>query len=144
MQNRTYRYFKGKPLYAFGHGLSYTKFTYSALGWPASTGKKENATISVSVTNSGDMDGEEVVQLYITGTYKNKNIRSLRGFQRIFLKKGETRMVEFHIAKDDLSILDDNGNAQLYKGPVAIAAGGCQPSMEAIKEKRVTQAYIRL
>ena len=144
MQNRTYRYFKGKPLYAFGHGLSYTKFTYSALGWPASTGKKENATIRVSVTNSGDMDGEEVVQLYITGTYKNKNIRSLRGFQRIFLNKGETRMVEFHITKDDLSILDDNGNAQLYKGPVAIAAGGCQPSLEAIKEKRVTQAYIRL
>jgi beta-glucosidase len=146
MQNRTYRYFKGKPLYAFGHGLSYTTFAYTNLGWPASFGKRKNATIRVTVSNTGNVDGEEVVQLYVAGTAKNglAPIRSLKGFQRIFLKSGEAKQVQFNLTQADLSILDDKGNPQRLKGKVILSAGGSQPDITTLKSKKSTQAYLNL
>jgi beta-glucosidase len=146
MANRTYRYFKGKPLYAFGHGLSYTTFTYTNLGWPASIGKKKNATVRVTVANTGKMDGEEVVQLYVSGQSKNMQvpIRSLKGFQRIFLKKGETKQVQFTLTEEDLSVLDDNGQPQRFTGSVIISVGGSQPDITTLKNKKTTQAFINL
>ena len=89
MKGRTYRYFKGDPIWTFGFGLSYSKFTYSGL-------RKQGKRVSVKVKNDSKQDGDEVVQLYVNGAGgPDDPIRSLRGFQRIHLRAGETRDVEF-------------------------------------------------
>jgi beta-glucosidase len=90
MAGRTYRYFKGKPLYAFGHGLSYTKFTYANL--KVAPAANSTLAVTVDVTNAGARDGEEVVQLYAVPPAAREN-EALCGFKRITLKQGETKTV---------------------------------------------------
>lgn len=127
MNNRTYRYFKGEPLFAFGHGLSYTTFKYSK---PVFNAKK--TIISVEVRNTGTQDGDEVVQLYLS--HKNTDfktpIRTLKGFQRVYLKKGETKKVTIKLTKKELSEIDNLGNTVPIKGKVEIYVGGSQPLKE--------------
>lgn len=100
MANRTYRYFTGKPLYVFGHGLSYTTFNYSDAQPSA---KKLSAdgrvTISLNVTNTGSCAGEEVVQLYVRHLNSDvpQALQSLAGFKRIALEKGESKVVNFDL-----------------------------------------------
>ncbi len=94
-----------EPLYPFGYGLSYTKFEYKNLNLSDSVLTNEGKlTVSVEVTNSGDYDGAEVVQLYLrdmVGTV-TRPVKELKGFQKVFLKKGETRKVEFILTEKDL------------------------------------------
>lgn len=123
MHNRTYRYFTGKPLYGFGYGLSYTRFRYENL---RVTGKNKY-TIAVKVTNTGSRDGEEVVQMYTTVPGKEAPLRSLKGFQRIALKKGQSKTVMFTVTPEQLALLDNNGKPETIKGKVVIAVGGSQP-----------------
>ncbi|GGH72838.1 beta-glucosidase [Filimonas zeae] len=123
MHNRTYRYFTGKPLYGFGYGLSYTRFSYENL---RVTGKSKY-TIEVKVTNTGSRDGEEVVQLYTTVPGKDAPLRSLKGFQRIALKKGKSKTVTFTVTPEQLALMDNNGKPETIKGKVIIAVGGSQP-----------------
>ena len=95
MKNRTYRYFKGTPLYPFGYGLSYTKFEYSDL-------KNEDNIVSVTVKNVGNFDCSEVVQLYETyPNVINAPNRKLVGFKKIYVKANEERVVTFDYTKDD-------------------------------------------
>lgn len=140
MANRTYRYFKGKPLYRFGDGLSYTSFAYGDLKFSPVQNKDKKVVVSCRVTNTGARDGEEVVQLYVSGQNAHELLRSLKGFQRIFLKKGESRLVQFSLTPQDLSVNDNNGNPQPYKGKVVISVGGCQPDGATVKNKRTVQA----
>jgi beta-glucosidase len=144
MTGRTYRYFKGKPLYPFGHGLSYTTFTYNNLKLPATAARGKNVPVSVAVSNTGKIDGEEVVQLYVSGQHKNLQspIRSLKGFQRIFLKAGESKTVQFIFTPEDLSLMDENGNPVRFIGPITVSVGGCQPAAGTIKSKNVVQAKL--
>ncbi len=97
MKGKTYRYFEGKPLYPFGHGLSYTRFEYGNLQLPEAARPDQNVMVAVDVENIGDMAGEEVVQLYITDleTSVPVPLRSLQGFQRVFLKPGQKKSVHF-------------------------------------------------
>jgi beta-glucosidase len=129
MDNRTYRYFKGEALFPFGFGLSYTSFKYDELRMPASIPGRRNVTVSARVTNTGSKDGEEVIQLYVS--YPNTNtktpIRALKGFQRIFLRKGESRKVDFLITPEDLSIINDEGLPVEATGKALISVGGGQP-----------------
>ncbi len=124
MQGRTYRYFKGDPLYEFGFGLSYSKFTYSELQAQRTA---KGALISVRVKNDSGRAGDEVVQLYVNGGgAADDPIRSLRGFQRVHLRAGETRRVQFRL-----------GAADVPKEKVRISVGGGQPTgqvphMEAV------------
>lgn len=141
MSNRTYRYFKGQPLYGFGYGLSYTSFAYDGLKITNAAGNKN---VSVRITNTGMMDGEEVVQLYVSGNEKNAPLRSLKGFQRLFLKKGESRTVLFSLSEEDLSVMDDSGKAKRFTGKVSISVGGCQPDATTVKEKKTVQDFISL
>jgi beta-glucosidase len=90
MANRTYRYFKGQPLYAFGHGLSYTTFNYANLR--VTPGADATLSVTVDVTNAGGHDGDEVVQLYVTPPAARER-EALGGFSRVHLAKGETRTV---------------------------------------------------
>ncbi len=145
MKGRTYRYFKGKPLYGFGHGLSYTQYQYDQMELKNVAGKKNHYTVSVKVSNTGEMDGEEVVQLYVSQAgHKTGLQRSLRGFQRIFLKAGENKTVSFILSPVDLSIMDDKGQPQLLKGNVQVAVGGAQPGEKEKKQNTVIEKTIRL
>jgi beta-glucosidase len=94
MENRTYRYFHGRPLYPFGHGLSYTKFAYAKLQVAPAAGGALIA--SVDVTNTGDRDGDEVVQLYATppAVSHPRESEALCGFARVHLARGETKTVK--------------------------------------------------
>jgi beta-glucosidase len=100
MKGRTYRYFGGTPLYPFGFGLSYSTFAYSNLSATRTSG---GAEVRAVVKNTSARDGDEVVQLYVAGgTRDGAPIRSLRGFQRVSLKAGESREVTFTVATEDL------------------------------------------
>jgi beta-glucosidase len=140
MHNRTYRYFKGQPLYEFGYGLSYTRFRYGQLKLSGNT----TITAAATVTNEGSLDGEEVVQLYVSVPGKDAPIRSLKGFQRIFLKKGESRVVRFTLRPEDISIMDNNGNPRKTSGRLTISIGGRQPGAVNEKTGSVIQSVLDL
>ena len=93
-----------KPLYAFGFGLSYTTFKYENL----QTATGNDIKISCDVTNTGDYDGEEVVQLYVRDEIASvvQPVKQLKAFRRVMIPKGATRRVEFTLTKADLSIID--------------------------------------
>ncbi len=92
MKGRTYRYFEGEPLYPFGYGLSYTSFTYRNLQAPDEAPAGSPVKVSVEVENSGQRDGEDVVELYL----KHPGVvRELQGFERVPLRAGEKKTVEF-------------------------------------------------
>ncbi len=105
---RDYVESKGTPLYAFGYGLSYTKFDYSDLVLKKGEEIETLQTITCTVTNTGDRDGEEVVQLYIGDKVASVSQPPmlLKAFRRVFLKKGESKQITFHLKKNDLAIYD--------------------------------------
>jgi beta-glucosidase len=133
MANRTYRYFSGKPLYPFGFGLSYTKFSYSDLSVPAqavTAGQPIGA--DVTVTNIGNLAGDEVVQLYLKfPSLKSAPNLALRGFQRIHLEPGASQRVHFDLKPRDLGMVTEDGNPIIAQGDYTISIGGGQPSTAA-------------
>ncbi|MDE2263091.1 MAG: glycoside hydrolase family 3 C-terminal domain-containing protein [Gammaproteobacteria bacterium] len=133
MKGRTYRYFKGEPLWPFGYGLSYTTFEYGDLTLPKTpidAGAPLNA--SVRVRNTGKLAGDEVVQLYLKfPDVPGAPIRALRGFQRIHLAPGETRTVEFQLKRRDLSMVTETGNRIVAQGTYTLSLGGGQPGTGA-------------
>ena len=107
---RTYMYFKGQPLYPFGYGLSYTTFAYSNLRPSSSRMTKDGQmNVTVSVRNTGKRDGQEVVQLYVAhmGSKVERPIKELKGFQRVALKAGESKIVMFPLKAKDLAYWDE-------------------------------------
>ena len=133
MDGRTYRYFRGKALYPFGYGLSYTTFNYSALKLPKATAKNKKITVSVIVKNTGARAGEEVVQLYISHQYiKGKTpVRALKGFKRIALKAGESKLVSFTLTPEELSLVsEEDGKLFQPSGKIMISIGGGQPGVK--------------
>ena len=146
MKGRTYRYFKGKPLFEFGYGLSYSQFVYSGLSVPGSVYTNENFTVNVTVKNTSAKAGEEVVQLYISHPeVTNAPIRSLQGFKRIFLAAGESKQVEFALTSKQLTTFDESlGKRCVVPETISLSIGGRQPSAEAISNKSVLQTTIKL
>ena len=126
MQGRTYRYFKGEPLYPFGYGLSYTKFVYANLRVAKSVKAGEPVKVSIDVTNTGDREGDEVVQLYLTDTAASAPvpIRALVGFDRISLRPREKRTVAFTITARQMSLIDERGKRVIEPGEFSIGVGG--------------------
>lgn len=133
MENRTYRYFKGQPLYGFGYGLSYTTFNYDQMNIPESSAKGKEVPVSVRVTNTGKTAGEEVVQLYITNPDKSIKtaLKALKGFERVSLKPGESKIVSFLLSQKDLSYINSNGEITSFQGKIEISIGGSQPDETA-------------
>jgi beta-glucosidase len=133
MANRTYRYFTGKPLYPFGYGLSYTKFSYSELSVPTDeVAAGHSVDADVTVTNTGKLAGDEVVQLYLNfPAVKGAPRIALRGFQRIHLDPGASQKVRFHLNPRDLGMVTEKGNPMVAEGDYRISIGGGQPDMGA-------------
>jgi beta-glucosidase len=136
MDNRTYRYFKGTPLFPFGFGLSYTQFGYSDLklsGNKIAAGS--SLTVSAKVQNTGKVASDEVVQVYLSDLNASAKvpIRKLVGFQRISLKPGEKKSVHFEITPKLLSFVDDNGNSVLEPNEYSITLGGSQGDKRSLE-----------
>lgn len=133
MENRTYRFFKGKPLYEFGYGLSYTDFKYENLCFEKENFEIfENIIFSVDIHNVGNMNGEEVIQVYI----KNMSVAAatlnfeLKEFKRVSLKKGEKKKVSFKLLPEAFSSVDQKGKRFIRPGKYKIYIGGSQPTKE--------------
>ena len=129
MKGRTYRYFSGEPLYAFGDGLSYTRFAYDA---PTLSTVQLQAgrplDVSVAVHNTGKRDGEEVVQAYLAYPgATDAPRRALVGFQRVSIAAGESRVVHLSISPRALSLVDAKGERRVRPGRYQLYVGGSQP-----------------
>lgn len=157
MKGKTYKYFEGKAQFEFGYGLSYASFAYNNLNITKAINSSSNSTanngskrtgikLSVEVTNSGKLDGEEVVQVYVSHPHSDekKPIRSLEGFQRIHLKRGETKTVEFTLKPDQLTVRNQNNEAVMDELPLLISVGGKQPDLVSIKNRQVVEAEISI
>ena len=133
MQNRTYRYFKGKPLYPFGYGLSYTTFAYTDLTLPkAAISVGDPLTAEVTITNTGKQAGDEVAQLYLSfPSVPGAPLRALRGFKRVHLNPGESRQVSFELNDRDLSMVSEAGEPIIAEGAYSVSIGGGQPDTGA-------------
>ncbi len=141
MEGRTYRYFRQVPLYPFGFGLSYTNFKYSGLNIPAEAKIGDKINVSVKVTNTGDRDGDEVVQLYLTDEKASspRPIRQLEGFQRISLKKGESKTVQFTLEPRQLSMINNKDKQVVEPGWFTISLGGEQPGFVGATNAETTE-----
>ncbi len=129
MASRTYRYFRGTPLYPFGYGLSYTTFSFSGLTIPQKTIQAGDSLIAeVTVTNTGAVAGDEVAQLYLGfPDVAGAPLRALRGFERIHLGPGESQRVRFELKPRDLSMVTQAGDPIVAAGKYTIFVGGGQP-----------------
>jgi beta-glucosidase len=129
MENRTYRYFKGKALYGFGYGLSYTSFQYTLVRKVAPTATGKNVVLTVKVVNTGKTKGDEVAQVYLINQDKNVKtaLKALKGFQRLTLSPGESKVLTFVLTSDQLCYIDSNGTQKPFKGAIQLSVGGSQP-----------------
>ncbi len=114
-----------KPLYYFGYGLSYTSFEYSNLNLPATMSTDDSLSLSVDITNTGAMDGDEVVMIYINDKVSSVTtpVRKLVAFKRIHLKQGEKQTLDFTIANKDFALLDRHMKSVVEPGEFEIIIG---------------------
>lgn len=140
MKGRTYRYFTGEPIFPFGYGLSYTTFKYSDLSLPKTIQAGDSVDVSVNVTNTGHQDGDEVVELYITDEKAStpRPIRQLEGFNRIFLPKGQSKVVHFRLSLRQLSMINRQDNRVIEPGWFTISVGGKQPGFKGLADATTT------
>ncbi|KJD35091.1 hypothetical protein PW52_12160 [Tamlana sedimentorum] len=136
MKGRTYRYYEGEALYPFGFGLSYTKFDYEKLKLDKNQIKTTEATkVSIKVKNVGDLQGEEVVQLYIKDLKSSvkRPLKSLRGIKRITLKPGKSATVTFNITPEDLQFFDTELHKYIVEpGEFEIGIGPASNNFETV------------
>jgi beta-glucosidase len=130
MNSRTYRYFKGEVIYPFGFGLSYSRFSFSApQASSPSIQAGDSVTVTAEVHNDSQLDGDEVVELYVKPPQTAVSPRvELEGFERIHLLASESRRVEFTLTPRQLSEVDEKGNRAVLPGDYAISVAGGQPS----------------
>jgi len=130
MENRTYRYFKGEPLFHFGHGMSYSTFEYSNLKLSSyRITKNEEITVSFDVVNLGNFSGKEVIQLYMKKKKSSFRIPliELKRFKKISLKEKQKEKVTFKLKYEDFLIISDDGRKILEPGEFSIFIGGNMP-----------------
>ncbi len=136
LKGRTYRYFTGKPLWGFGYGLSYSTFKYGPVKLSAATLKAgEPLTATVTVTNTGTMGGDEVVEAYLKTPQEGGPIHSLVGFDRVTIGPGASKEVTLKIDPRSLSSVDDQGNRSILAGKYMLSVGGAQPEETKAKSE---------
>ncbi len=145
MANRTYKYYEGEPLYPFGHGLSYTSFAYSGLSVPETHDASQTLPVSVTVTNTGDMPGREVVQAYIQ--HKDRAHAAvprieLVAFEVVDLAPGERQTIRFDLSPDRIGYYDTDGTFVTPEGTEAVLTlGSGQPGY--VDEDSIEESNIR-
>ena len=128
IKGRTYRYFSGKPLWGFGYGLSYTTFKYGPVKLSTESLKAgDPITATVTVTNTGKVEGDEVVEAYLKTPQQGGPIHSLVGFERISLAPGASKEVTLKLDPRSLSSVDDQGNRSILAGKYSLTLGSAQP-----------------
>ena len=133
---RTYRYFTGKPLWGFGYGLSYSSFKYGPVKLSAETLKAgDPVTATVTVTNTGTVAGDEVVEAYLKTPQANGPIHSLAAFERVTIAAGESKEVVLTLDPRTLSSVDDKGNRAILAGKYKLTVGGAQPQETEAKSE---------
>ena len=141
MEGRTYRFFKGTPLYPFGYGLSYTSFAYKQLRTSAGTLRADDTlTVRVDVTNTGQREGDEVVQLYVRhlGSRVTRPREDLRGYRRVTLRPGETRTVQFPLVAASLAYWNPDSHRWVVEDePVEIAVASAAADLRLRRTVRV-------
>jgi beta-glucosidase len=138
---RTYMYFRGSPLYSFGFGLSYTRFRYSRLKSDASLQATGSVDVSLDIGNVGDRDGEEVVQLYVQlpDSKVPRPQQSLKAFQRVELKAGETKTLHLTLAARDLAYWNEAAHRFVVEsGQVRLLLGSSSSDIRLRKTIQVT------
>jgi beta-glucosidase len=136
MKGRTYRYLEAEPMYPFGFGLGYGKFTYSGAKLSATkTAKNKPVELTATVTNTGGMASEEVVQLYLTHPQKagaQTPLFALKSYQRVKLAPGASTTVKFTLTPDMLAQVNAQGQSVAPSGPVTVWVGGSLPSARSL------------
>ncbi|HZZ38795.1 MAG TPA: glycoside hydrolase family 3 C-terminal domain-containing protein [Acidobacteriaceae bacterium] len=128
VQNRTYRYFSGKPLYAFGYGLSYTTFAYSDVQVPREIEAGQPALVEAEVKNTGSLAGDEVVEVYLLQPRGFETpIHELAAFQRIHLDAGASAHVGLTLDPRSIAQVDKDGNRVIMPGEYTVSIGSGQP-----------------
>ena len=131
MNGRTYRYMTEEPLYPFGFGLSYSRFDYSELQLDKPTvAMGDSLNVSLTLTNCGDSDSAEVAQFYLSDLHASTIVplHHLIGFERVNLKAGESKTLNFTITPEMMSFYNDDGKLTLEPGQFRLEVGGCSPS----------------
>jgi beta-glucosidase len=130
MQDRTYRYFGGKPLYAFGYGLSYASFVYSNLRLSSEKLQAgQPLTVEADIRNTAGISADEVAELYLEYPQSpGAPLRALKGFERVHLAPGGTRHVAFKLNPRDLSQVTEKGEHRIMPGSYTVFVGGSQPT----------------
>lgn len=135
MKNRTYRYFKGEPLYPFGFGLSYTSFVYNNMKLEKGAINHDESTVaSIEVTNKGKIKGDEVVQLYLKAEKDTKANKTLKGFARVSIEPGQTKRVDFNITPEKLMRWIDGKGFTVEPGKYTLMIG---PSSSDKDQKKI-------
>lgn len=136
MANRTYRFFKGEPLYPFGFGLSYSDFGYKFTRIPKKISANEDLHFSLEIQNKGAVSGDAVVEIYlqpVESNQKDEVIRQLVAIDRQHIKKNETKNIEITVPHDMLTTIDENGYKINREGVFELFAGGNQPDIVSMK-----------
>jgi len=141
MTGKTYRFFRQEPLYPFGYGLSYTTFSYTNLVIPEKIIAGSKTSVKVTVNNTGKVEGDEVVQLYLTDEKASttRPIHQLEGFSRINLRPGESKVVEFNLEPRQFSIINNKNKRVIEPGYFTIVVGGKQPGFRGYLDPQFTQ-----
>ncbi len=136
MKNRTYRYFTGDVLYPFGYGLSYSSFEISGMNVLGTIKGKQVALITVDITNTGTREGQDVIEMYVKGGGTDPAIKTLRGFEKVSLKPGETTSIEFSITPELLTFYREGIGYALESGEHTILIGSSSADKD-LKEIKV-------
>ena len=132
MKGRTYRYIETEPLYPFGYGLSYTRFTFNDTAVSAGTAGPDGVDVSVTVRNEGSRAGTETVEVYVKAERPGTPNAQLKGLAKVSLQPGEEQRVTVHLPLAALALCDEAGVSQVLPGDYTLWVGGSQPDTRSI------------